>query len=368
MTKHIIIGAGILGASAAYHLAKKGHEVLIIDRNDPGQATAAAAGIICPWISQRRNKAWYQLAKSGAAFYPGLIKNLEADGETDTGYERAGAISLHPVPEKIQAMEERTRKRLADAPEIGVLSRLSPEEAKRMFPPIAGDLEALHISGAARVDGRLLRDALLRAACKNGAVLRRGSAVLEYEGKTVTGILADEEIIPAASVSICAGAWAGELVQPLGLNINITHQRAQIVHMQAKEKDTKAWPVVMPPSDQYLLAFEKGRIVAGSTHEDTERFDSSSTAGGIAEVLQKAFSIAPGLAEYDFLEARVGFRPYTEGFLPVIGPLPGFKGAFFVNGLGASGLTMGPYLGAELAKLAAGEETEIDLSLYEIKL
>lgn len=70
MKKVIIIGAGILGASTAYQLAKLGAKVLIIDRKDKGQATDAAAGIICPWLSQRRNQVWYRLAKAGARFTP----------------------------------------------------------------------------------------------------------------------------------------------------------------------------------------------------------------------------------------------------------------------------------------------------------
>ena len=60
--KIIIIGSGIIGASTAYYLAKQGAEVIIIDRKQKGQATDAAAGIVCPWISQRRNKAWYQFS------------------------------------------------------------------------------------------------------------------------------------------------------------------------------------------------------------------------------------------------------------------------------------------------------------------
>ena len=86
MPKVIVIGAGILGASTAYHLAKNGAEVIVVDRKDKGQATDAAAGIICPWLSQRRNKAWYALAKAGARFYPNLIEELNKDGETNTGY------------------------------------------------------------------------------------------------------------------------------------------------------------------------------------------------------------------------------------------------------------------------------------------
>ncbi|MFX7302958.1 FAD-dependent oxidoreductase, partial [Acinetobacter baumannii] len=73
MQKIIVVGAGILGASTAYQLSKRGAEVIIVDRKHEGQATDAAAGIICPWLSQRRNQAWYKLAKEGARFYPSLI-------------------------------------------------------------------------------------------------------------------------------------------------------------------------------------------------------------------------------------------------------------------------------------------------------
>lgn len=84
----IVIGAGILGASTAYHLAKAGFKVTVIDRQDAGQATEAAAGIVCPWLSQRRNKAWYQLAKGGAKYYQQLIPALEAETDQDTGYKK----------------------------------------------------------------------------------------------------------------------------------------------------------------------------------------------------------------------------------------------------------------------------------------
>jgi D-amino-acid dehydrogenase len=85
MKKIIVVGAWILGASTAYHLAKSGTDITLVDRHDLGQATDAAAVNVCPWLSQRRNKAWYQLAKGGARYYPTLIDQLEEDGETETG-------------------------------------------------------------------------------------------------------------------------------------------------------------------------------------------------------------------------------------------------------------------------------------------
>lgn len=85
------------------------------------------------------------------------------------------------------------------------------------------------------------------------------------------------------------------------------------------------------------------------------------------EVLSKALTVAPGLQAATLVETKVGFRPYTPGFLPVIGQVPGYEKLYAANGLGASGLTSGPYLGAQLAKLVSGEELDIDIALYNIK-
>lgn len=101
-----------------------------MDRQQLGQATDAGAGIVCPWLSQRRNKAWYKIVKGGARYYSSLIQQLEEDGETDTGYNRVGAISLHTDEKKLDQMEERAYKRREDAPEIGEITRLSAEETK----------------------------------------------------------------------------------------------------------------------------------------------------------------------------------------------------------------------------------------------
>ena len=55
--KVVVVGAGILGASTAYHLAREGCEVTLVDRADEGRATAAGAGIVCPWGSPTEDAA-----------------------------------------------------------------------------------------------------------------------------------------------------------------------------------------------------------------------------------------------------------------------------------------------------------------------
>ncbi|WP_064094342.1 NAD(P)/FAD-dependent oxidoreductase [Rossellomorea aquimaris] len=366
MKTYIVVGAGILGASTAYHLAKKGANVLIIDRQDSGQATDAAAGIVCPWLSQRRNKIWYRLAKGGAKYYPQLIKELELDGETETGYSRVGAISLHTDEKKLDKMMERAFKRREDAPEIGSITKLSNEEIREKFPLLSEEYMAVHVSGAARVDGRALKKALIRAAQKHGAAFRTGNAELLVEKNQVVGVMLGEEKIVAHGVIVTAGVWAKELFAPLGIDFLVSSQKAQILHLGVNDRETSQWPVVMPPNDQYLLAFPEGRVVAGATHENEVGLDNRVTAGGMNEVLHKALSIGPGLHDSTVMETRVGFRPFTPGFLPVFGAIPTMNGVFVANGLGASGLTVGPFLGSELANLALGENTELDPLDYDV--
>lgn len=368
MKQYIIVGAGILGASTAYHLAKSGAAVTVVDRYDAGQATDAAAGIICPWISQRRNKAWYSLAKNGAAYYEDLIAQLEGDGETETGYKRVGAISLHTDESKLIKMEERAVTRREDAPEIGEVRVMTSDETSDAFPPLAKEFSAVYVAGAARVNGRALRQSLVSAAKKHGATFIHGTAVIEHNQSTITGVRVGNECYGAENVIITAGAWADQLLKPLDIDLKLSSQKAQIVHLQTENLQTEDWPVVMPPNDQYILAFDEGRVVIGATHEDHEHFDLRVTAGGLHEVFHKALTVAPGLADSTFVETRVGFRPFTPNFLPVIGQVPGWEGLFLANGLGASGLTVGPFLGAQLAKLARNEPVDIDLALYDVSV
>ncbi|MED1205518.1 NAD(P)/FAD-dependent oxidoreductase [Heyndrickxia acidicola] len=367
LMKFIVIGAGILGASTAYQLAKAGARVVIVDRKDQGQATDAAAGIVCPWLSQRRNKAWYQLAKGGASFYPKLIEELKEDGELNTGYAKVGAISVHNDQEKLLQIEKRALLRREDAPEIGDVTILTPQETKKLFPLLADGFGSVHVSGAARVDGRALRDALLRGAQSFGASIIRGNAELLYSDTSVEGVTINGDKIVADTTIVTTGAWGSQILSPLGVQFMGDFQKAQIIHLKVQGLETRNLPVVMPPTDQYILAFEDERIVIGATHENHTGFDTRITAGGLQEVFSKALEIAPGLSNAAFIEARVGFRPFTPGFLPIIGPLPGYQGILVANGLGASGLTMGPFIGLELSRLALGKSTTIDLGLYDVK-
>ncbi|MCY9031286.1 FAD-dependent oxidoreductase, partial [Bacillus inaquosorum] len=107
-------------------------------------------------------------------------------------------------------IEKRVQERKPDAPEIGEISFLSEMKTAGMFPMLAKRYHSIHISGAARVDGEVLRDALVRSAQRMGAVFLTGDAKLQYHSKRVTGVSVGDESYAADEVIVCAGVWADQ--------------------------------------------------------------------------------------------------------------------------------------------------------------
>ncbi|RWZ60191.1 FAD-binding oxidoreductase [Halobacillus fulvus] len=363
--KHIIIGSGILGSSIAYHLVKKGERVVLVDRKEPGQATQAGAGIICPWLTNRSNQSWYQLVLGGARYYPQLIEELESMGEKNTGYSQVGAINIFDTEEKLDKKMNVAQKRKLEAPEMGEISRLSPKDTKELFPILAEQYRAVHISGGARVNGAALNQALLNASVKMGAEYVEGDASLCMEGDRVVGIKLEQQTLYSDTVIAANGAWGNGLFSPIGLSPVISFEKAQIVHLELPHSKPEEWPVLLPPYSHYQLGFETGRFVIGATKEKTETFDSRVTIGGVHELIDKALKVSPGLSEATYLGTKVGFRPFTPGSIPTLGKLPVRGELWIANGLGASGLTSGPYVGKELARVILGESSEINMKDYD---
>lgn len=354
----IVIGAGILGASTAYHLARAGADVVVIDAAHEGRATAAGAGIVCPWVSGVDDEPFYRLYAGGARYYRELIPALAELGETDHGYANVGAMVVSDDTAGLAAFRDMLRHRAEDAPEMGALSLLAPREVRALFPPLRADLAALHVAGGARVDGRRMAAGLLRAAQGLGARVHHGEAALTADGVQLGG-----QRIDADRIIVCAGAWAPSLLRPL-VHLSIEPQRGQIVHLRLPDQDTSTWPVVLPPGSHYLLAFDDSRVVVGATREPGIGFDYRVTAAGQAEVLTEALHIAPGLASATIIETRVGFRPIAPGVRPMLGRVS--ETLFVGNGLGAAGLTIGPFAGRLLADAALGNPTALDLAPFAL--
>jgi D-amino-acid dehydrogenase len=361
----VVVGAGVAGASVAYHASRLGADTVLVDRDAAGQATAAGAGIVCPWSSAVDDPTWHRLADAAAEYHPRLVADLAADGEADIGYRRVGALRLATDQADAELLHRRTAARADASPAAGDVTLLTGGSAQGMFPPLRDDLPAVHIAGGARVDGRRLRDALCRAAVRYGATRRTGTAALVRVGDRITGVDVDGQRIDADTVVVAAGAWCPDLLEPVGVRVAVTPQRGQIVHLGLPDTDTSRWPVILPPTSLYLLAFDGGRVVVGATRETGAGFDHRLTAAGLAEVLTEALRTAPGLADATVLETRIGFRPAGPDILPLLGTAAGLDGLVVATGLGASGLTLGPHVGRLAADLALRRDPGTDLSPFD---
>lgn len=352
----VVIGSGIAGASIAYQLARRGAEAVVVDARLDGVATAAGAGIVCPWTS-RAGEEHYRLASLAAVHYRDLVDELAEDGVADSSFEVVGGMVVSADSGELDEAYARVAARAASAPVAGAVRRL--DSARELFPALASELGAVHVEGGARVDGRRLREALLTAASTRGVRTIEGRARLDGGELRVDGAP-----LAADKVVVAAGAWSAELVQPLGVSLGVAPQRGQISHFELPGVDTGRWPVVLPVSSHYLLAFPGSRVVAGATRETGSGFDYRVTAAGQREVLEHALAVAPGLADATLLETRIGFRPASADGLPLLGPLAERPDVLIATGFGPGGLTLAPYTGTLIADLALGTAPPLDLTPY----
>jgi glycine/D-amino acid oxidase-like deaminating enzyme len=365
----IVAGGGVVGATAAYLCARGGLRTLLLDRADTGRATDAGAGIIAPRTSTR-SEVLFELGLRSGDFYPTLLDYLGEDGGGDTGYARCGDLRVAVTEDELEHFGALVaalgaRRARHGYPTAEDVREVSPDDARALFPPLARPLRALHDRTAARVDGRLLNQALLKAAAQRKVTLiRAGADRLVVEGGRVAGVAAGAEVHRAGSVIIAGGAWTPALTGPLGVSIAVAPQRGQIIHLQVADRATGDWPVVHAFHDHYIVSWAGGRVVAGATRETGSGFDPRITAAGVHEVLGEALRVAPGLAGAGMLETRVGLRPLSADGLPVLGPVPGVAGVYVATGHGPSGLTLGPYSAALVTELVLGHAPALDLTPF----
>lgn len=370
MTTIAVVGGGIVGASAAYSLARAGITTVLIDGETEGRATSAGAGIIAPGTSLRPLPPFFELARPAVAYYPQLVEQFTELGITDAGYEVCGKLVVAETDEmaaQLPEMKSLFEQRRDDGmPNMGDITDISVAEAQRMLP-ILGDMRAaMHISDAARVDGAKMRTALTAAAEKLGARTIHGYAELSVQGSAVTSINVAGEVLPVDRVIVAAGAWTNQVLAPTGFSLAISPQKGQIIHIDMPEQETTDWPILSWGGSQYLTCFGPHRVVCGATREFNSGYDTRVTPEGVKYVLDEQMRICPGIANGTIAEVRVGLRPYSDDALPFIGHVPGWDNLVISSGHGPSGLQLGPYSGHLAAELAQGLPASTDISNFAV--
>lgn len=358
-----IVGGGIVGATAAYYLARQGYQPVLYDWGQ-GQATKAAAGIINPWFSLRRNQAWFQLVAHGAEFYRQFMEDLKQDGYPHQAiFQVDGALMIRHSDKGYVRDLKQAQEKLPLWPAIGQVKTV---KARDYFPFLKDDLQATYVEGGGRVDGEQLIRILHRAIQDLGGTIhyqavnlnqRNNGLEIQVEGQSKT----------YDQVLLAVGAWLPILLEPLNYQVKIHPQKGQLYIIQDANFKNQHWPVVMPPGLGDIIPFNDGRIIIGATHEEDQAYNLDPDLSQLEALRQHVSQIAPDLAAYPIQTYKVGTRAQSQDYSVVLGQVPGLNQVWTVSGLGSSGLTSGPYLGYQWAKLVSQGKWDIDTTAYPIE-
>lgn len=346
MKKIAIVGGGIIGTTLANYLDQTKFEITVYD-NEIGQATKASAGIISPWLSKRRNKKWYNLARDGAAFYQKLVADFNLGEDV---YKKSGTLILRKSQE-LEDLAALAEERRQDAPEIGEIKLLTAAETENKLPLLTPQ-PALEISGGGRLDGKEYLKQLKRIARSKGVQFIKGTATYVY---------GEEEFLLAANgkekrydnIAFCNGPWLWESLDEMGFDFTVKPQKGQLLAFQTKLYDSGNWPVAMLDGESDIIPFGNGKILVGATHEKEAGFDLKPTRLAFDFLKEKTLPFLKDDALFSApVHYRVGTRAYTPDFAPFFGPLPAddYAAITVASGLGSSGLTTGPFIGYLLAQ------------------
>ncbi len=361
-----VIGGGIVGLATGYYLARDKEWTVSLFDKDKGQATKASGGIIAPWLSQRRNQDWYALVKEAAAFYPQFIRDLGEDPEHSELYQQNGALILKKKEKTLEKVYQIGLERRQDAPEMGDIKILSPEQIQEKFPIYDSKGSAIFVEGGARADGQAMVKAIRRKLADLSCSIVDENVDHIHPDERGYTLQAGDQTYRFDRIVLANGAWLAELLTPLGFQVDTGPQKGQLAEVFLEDCQSKDWPVVMPAGGNNVIPFAGGRILVGATHEKEDGFDTTLIPERVQPLLEDAAEqISKQFLQADHINYRVGIRAYSSDFSPYFGEIDQLKGVYVANGLGATGLTAGPLIGYMLVRLLKGQDIPLPLDPYQ---
>lgn len=362
----VVVGGGIIGLSAAYHLACEGARVAVVERERPGLgASGAAAGILAPGHEAAGDGAFLDLCLRGYALWPDFARRIEAESGIATGLVLRGTAVVAPSAGAAREL----RARLAGDPAQGEWV-----EGGRLPAYLAG---FRGLRGALLLPGGHLEPpatvAALAAAFASRGELLTGAEALGFRTAGAPGSRRVEAVVTGAgrlragTVVLAGGAFGGALAAALGVPLPIVPVKGQILAVRTPPA-LRAWQEGMVPvfaGRLYLVPKADGRTVIGATEEPAAGFDRSVTLGALADLAAGARRLLPGLRAASWVMAWAGLRPGSPDRRPLLGPLPGFRNVLVAGGHFRNGILLAPLTGRIIAALAAGRAPEVDLAPFD---
>jgi len=296
-----VVGAGVIGLSAAWRCALRGMDVTVHDP-DPGRAAAhVAAGMLAPVTELHYGEeALLALNLESARRWPGFAAALAADAGTDPGYVESGTLAVARDTDDLTVLEE-LRSYQA---ELGLhAERLTGRELRRREPALAPSVRGgLFVAGDHQVETRRLLTALRAAAEARGARLVPDAPA---DAAALAGLAADAVVV--------AAGWCSPQLLP---GLPVRPVKGQILRVRSTSRSVLPTHVLRG-RDVYVVP-RHDEVVLGATVEEVGS-DTTVTAGAVHELLRAAWELVPGIAEAELVECAAGLRPGTPDNAPMIG-------------------------------------------------
>jgi glycine/D-amino acid oxidase-like deaminating enzyme len=358
MGRAIVIGAGVVGASVAYHLATAGMEVQVHDSGRPGGGTSGAS---LAWTNavDRTPEHYFRLSHLAMAAHRSLQIEVGRTWQHGTGM-----IEFAEDDQGRQILEDRMQRlRTWGYP----VQRLTTEQVSRVVEPEL-TLDPGRVPWVAAfpddrfVQATVMIGALLGAACRAGASVHPNSPVtgVRRAGGRVTGVnLGSGDEIDAEVVINCAGPWAAEVGTWFGLDLPM-HRRPGLI-LVTQPAPTEIRGVIRAPGLE-LREDGGGRVLLNALFAE-DRLDldvaPSIDAPVSREALTRARGLLRGLDGVEFEVSRLGQRPMPDDGRPLVGPVPGLDGAYVV--VTHSGVSLSALLGRMVADEIARDTIQPEL-------
>jgi sarcosine oxidase, subunit beta len=372
-TDVVVVGAGIAGASCAFHLAGLGVKTTLVEKQHPASGPTGRSSAIC--------HAFYldsALSRLGARGTD-ILRNLPALTGGPSCFHQVGmmwVVGEKAAPDWAGAVA-RIKKEGAE------IETLTPGAVADAAPDFTQDGVALGVwePTCGYADPYDAANALARAAGGRGARVLLNTAVtrIATAAGRVTGIeTATGERIAADAVVIATGVWTKPLAAGLGVDLPIHVERHPMAVLDAPGRATKILPFAWcddvlcnyarPEGDSSILVGTwsgGGTGLRNMTVERPDRIADPETYDEIVDTEESASILAyitprmPAIETLGIRKGYAGLYDMSPDDNPIIGPLPGIDGAYVICGSSGHGFKLGPAVGEEVARLVTSGRSEL---------
>lgn len=350
-TDYLIIGAGIVGCSAAYFLAKENKKVTIVDRTYPcNEASGVNAGGLELLQQPPKSLPLHVLSAK-------LWNQFQNEDGIDVGYHRTGGLYCILKEEDLHMLDEQAERFAKNGLPV---ERLNKEQIKEKVPYICDNVIAANFSPMSGYSNPLKAGvAVLMAAKKLGAefydhqLIQKIEPAADGEGYVA---YSDNEEFHAKKILVASGIRSPRLLDPLGVHIEL-EERHNMITVTEKAPHFIDYTITTPTMTMKQTA--EGSILIGGGREGygdlatSERKDVS--IEGLCFNVREAQNIIPSVKKLNILRSWSGFEGFTPERLPYIGEAEKYPGVYYAV-TGFCGYCIGPAVAAHAIRCMNGED------------